>query len=281
VDTSSLRSTKMLGQKEIPNESTRKQRNWDTSDAESESQEELDTKEPEPLNGYHNETNPFLKNDSKFSVVGAALKKGSGNPTSGQTSNPRKRKQRGTGLSWRERLESTKSVANQENSESSSYMESSSSDSEYSDWSGLSADDDNPKVDAPTDNHRQSESDNETDSSQNGDISTLDGNDNQLSDEAKERVHQQAQDFKNWAREQSGLIASRSNISSLPVLLPEQREAIVASRKKIEKPSIPSENEVGKSPVFPLLMKLMSVVLCRRTKIVSYSGVSALAPNYC
>src|ERR1700737_390358 len=96
----------------------------------------------------------------------------------------------------------------------------SSDDSEYSEWNGFSP------QDSP-DNTITIQKPNDEGSSE--------------SNEGGESLQRGAKDFKAWAREQSGLGDSISNISSLPQILPEQRQAMITSAKKIEHPSISTD----------------------------------------
>jgi predicted CopG family antitoxin len=172
--------------------------------------------------------------------VGAALK---GNKPISDSIPVRKRKRRQ--LSWRERLNDLGNNLNEEERESSVTDTMSSDGSEYSDWSGIAEDYSaiyttdklsQDKSDASAEPSELSDEADETKSKTRGSFSDV--------IEEAENLRRRANEFKVWAREQSGLSDSVSNISSLPQLAPQERQAIVASLKKDEELSLRAPTDV-------------------------------------
>jgi hypothetical protein len=175
---------------------------------------------------------PSLPEKAIPSAVGTALK---GTASVSDTFTGKKKKK--TKLSWRERLNSMQKIPNEEQSESSESDEmSSGDDSEYSDWDGFSGK--NSADDAGSEAADDDESEHSDDGSEASEDEEEPETDNYSSEsnDDTEDVRRRAKDFKNWARDQSGLGDSMSNISSLPQLLPEQRQAVMTAMKKQEEP---------------------------------------------
>ena len=174
--------------------------------------------------------------------VGTALK---GNKPISDSIPVRKRKR--SRLSWRERLTDFGSNLNEEERESSVTDAMSSGDSEYSDWSGIAEDD---SALYTTDKLSQDKSDASAEPSELSDEADETETETETSEsffdaiEEAENLRRRASEFKIWAREQSGLSHSVSNISSLPQLAPQERQAIVASLKKDEELSVRAPADV-------------------------------------
>jgi hypothetical protein len=140
------------------------------------------------------------------------------------------RKRKHSQLSWRERLNELGKKPNEKEMERSVSDAMSSDDSEYSDWSGIPEDGSAPYI---ADNLREDQSGASAEQVKLSEDADEIGTSGSLSDASEEEnIRRRANEFKNWAREQSGLGDSVSNISSLPQLAPQERQAIVASLKK-------------------------------------------------
>lgn len=182
-------------------------------------------------------------------TVGAALRK-SGDTEFSTISRPRKRR-KSDKESWRERLETTRGKLTEDASDetsdgSNSDSISSLSDSEYSEWGGISQDKESDFIAEREDAGNESqdsisdfksfESDAESDSESEGSSGTDDSSEKQRQ---TENLRQHAKGFTTWAREQSGLGETISNIDSLPQLTPEQKRAIIAAREAAQPTSLP------------------------------------------
>src|SRR5579862_4572464 len=214
IDTSALQSTKNLGRvKQRPLDENRLlDKISDTLEAEA---EEVTSNYSQDDN--HDESSATLQPMSTASpiapiaLLGTALKKADTVAT--VEVNPRKRK-RQEKMSWRERLELSRKKPAEDQSSQSEMSESSSEEEEedFSDWNGLSGDDeDDGGEDLPEQNGEYPLDSAQTNGSSISDVS---------SDSEDEQLRQRAGEFKNWAREQSGLGPSVSNISSLPPIPP-------------------------------------------------------------
>ena len=242
------------------------------------------TSEPVTLSGP---SNALVKNVPILSLVGSALKKGIDTSSSTSTTNPRKRKRSGE-LSWRERLESKNGrpeIGNSDNSTSESEASvsndlGSSSGSEYSEWDGFSDDKDLEVAAIYEDAHVRLESRGDVETSEEGASSSTDQHTQQNND-AEQQTSQRLKDFKTWARQQSGLEGTESNIASLPVLRPEQVKAIMASRKLSSPFTKPQIKPLGESSVTILTTLHLTVGILRQCpEIISDQRGSLIAPNY-
>lgn len=252
IDTSSLRSTKTLGQigKAKPRE-VRKGQRWQDEDSEHNSGESTNDEydnDGANADGDMARPNKFNHVDSS-AVVGAALRTRSGQACADHIS-IRKRRNIQVKPSWRQRLEEARKKPNDVDSDISEQSMSSLDDCEFSDWSGLSdAEATNPVVERTNSHLPLLEAENEDDPPSIEEYSpSPESMDNGLYD-GDGNVKQRAEHFKVWAREQSGLGDLPSNISTLPALPPKTREAVVASLKKQTNPPIIVTKDVTRSRV--------------------------------
>lgn len=177
----------------------------------------------------HPQEKPSQKNNEP--IAGSALKPGAAQ-AAGRTSHSAKR-QRSTKVSWRERLgdkrvtlgaEITEESESDMSSESGSESE---NESEESEWNGFSdGNESDAEVQAQASgvsatsmpgSHEQTDEGIEEEESV---LGTSDTDDSFADGEAGD-TQTRAKEFKEWAREQSGLGGTVSNISSLPQLPPE------------------------------------------------------------
>ena len=220
------------------------ERTWDVghdSDANSSdnSSDEYENHDTTKVNGNSAENTDSVHINS---VVGAAIKAGSskGLPIRNRRNKPVK-------PSWRERLEDSWRDPTDEESDLSDSIATSSDDSEFSDWSGFTVDDGtDPAVEKPLGelplkneaNTYLTEQNSTTDEAFDDDIGNQEGT-----------ARQRAEQFKAWAREQFDHEGSLSNVASLPVLLPEQRDALVPSLKKSSESPIIVSGDLTRSRV--------------------------------
>jgi hypothetical protein len=229
-----------------------KGRSWDVGTPEDESAEDSGTEE----NGSNKEVSPL--DDKEIvepafhdkvapSTVGAALKRPD-DTLFNQSSRPRKRR-KADKTSWRERLEEARGKpaedASDEGSDSSDSISSMSDDSEYSDWGGISSNDqpDGDLEDRHASQPRNDDSESDSSHSEVESESNTQGSSSAEDDseENAEQVRQQAKGFTIWARQQSGFGETISNINSLPRLTDEQKKAISAARESEEISLLPQQ----------------------------------------
>jgi hypothetical protein len=251
VDTSSLRSTKTLGQsgKSKPREG---RKDWHTQAEDSEDNPRKSTNDEYSNDGVNADDDPTGRKEPNHfqssAVVGAALRAVSGQPSADHIS-IRKRRNTQVKPSWRQRLEEARKKPNDDDSDLSEGSMSSPDDSEFSDWAGLSdAEVTNPEVERTNSHFPLLEAEIEDNPSSFKEYShSSESMHNSLYD-GDENANQRAKHFKVWAREQSGLGDLPSNISTLLPLPPEAREAVVSSLKK-QNPPIIVTKEVTRSRV--------------------------------
>jgi hypothetical protein len=251
VDTSSLRSTKTLGQSgKAKYREDREERHWQAEDSEDNSgASSNDEYDNTGVNADNDIAGPSrLNHISSSAVVGAALRAGSGQAPADHVSIRKTSTQ--IQPSWRQRLEEARKRPNDSDQSLSEGSASSEDDSEFSDWSGFSdTEAANPEGERTNshlshleleneDNHPSIEECSPSSISMNNDL--YDGDEN---------TKQRAEHFKLWAREQSGLGNLPSNISMLPVLPPKAREALVTSFKKQASAPIVATTDIARSRV--------------------------------
>jgi hypothetical protein len=246
IDTSSLRSTKTLGQRKKANEiDSRKERDWDVHDSDNEHSADPDPNEDDDGNDKKPEVSQQATTHGHLDldVVGAALRTGTQQIFTGHSSNL-SRRNRHDKTTWRQRLESAHAhiKSKTEDSDHSDSSISSPSESEVSDWSGFSSDDEDDLVEHNSDveedivendsqtNTHPPVSEDEAPSQNEEEPEALERFD-ETPDDGPQVAHQRAKSFKIWAREQSGLNSSHTNLSSIPVHRPEQRQTAIASGK--------------------------------------------------
>lgn len=254
IDTSSLRSTKTLGQsgKSKPQES-RKERHWQAEDSEDDSRKS--TNDEYSNDGVNADDGPAGRKEGNHvnssAVVGAALRAVSGRASADHISI---RKKRNTQVkpSWRERLEEARKKPNDGDPDLSEGSMSSSEDSEFSDWGGLSdVEATNPEPERTNSHLPLLEAEIEDNpSSIKGYSRSSESMHNSLYD-GNENANQRAKNFKVWAREQSGLGDLPSNISTLLALPSKAPEAVVSPLKK-QSPPIVATKDVTRSRVLQL-----------------------------
>ena len=247
-----MRSTKTLGQNgKTKSREGRKERHWQAEDSEDNSGGfSNDEYENNGANAEGEIAGPAeINHIDSSAVVGAALRAGSGQASADRVS-IRKTRNIQIKPSWRQRLEEARKKANDDDSDLSEGSMSSSDDSEFSDWSGFSdAEATNPEVERTNSHLPLREPENEDNPSSIKEYSSSSESlDNGLYD-GDENAKQRAEHFKLWARTQSGLGDLPSNISTLPVLPPKAREAIVASFNKQANPAIVATKNVTRSRV--------------------------------
>jgi len=236
VDTSALRSTKLLGQgQKIKLQQPRKGTPRDNSDTEDEpstnSATEDDSHDSVRKNKEDGTPESSVQNTNQ-SVVGSALK--SGFSIHGPTRTKQKSQNQ---VSWRERLEHSRKDIDDSDVNSSDSETSTSNDDEYSDWSGFASESERVEsvVHGESVNPQSPESDDGIPhpSMQQVDVADQD----QTLDDGGEHLHQRVSQFKLWAREQSGFGNTQSNLSSLPVLPPGKNEAETMASKVAKAPT--------------------------------------------
>jgi len=268
VDTSSLRSTKTIGQAKKAKSEKSRNGQWDTLSSEEEDAAvgviddiSVNLTSSSILDGHAQQA---LSEDINKPMVGSALKGGKGQED-GKASNV-VRRAKSSRLSWRERLGDKRNLLGVEKSEDpeSEMSLESESESELSEWSGFS-DRDELEPDVGTSDHTQNSGAAAvplTAPTEEIDFISESSGDNSSEDEDAGDRQTRAKEFKEWAREQSGLGSSVSNISSLPQLPPDlkNQKALTADiyttdLAKVQK-SIPvhsSQFRINRSPsLFPL-----------------------------
>jgi hypothetical protein len=130
-------------------------------------------------------------------------------------------------------------------------------DSEFSEWSGFS--DGDLTGDEHESNHQLSKDEGEN----NSPLSQHETQESESEDEIDkhEAAQRRARDFKLWAREQSGLGTSISNIDSLPALLPGQREAAACVLDRQDNPPPVFDHKTNRQHVFYNLNSMLTVVI--------------------
>ena len=147
------------------------------------------------------------------------------------------------GPSWRERLEEArKKKHKQDLSEESDISEDEEGDEdddedrdvseedEFSEWGGIASEHEDAEAEERGEKEELNSEHEEEDSDKEG--SGIESEVEERDNGNFEEVQRRAKEFKDWAREQSGLGASLSNISSLPKVLPSQLRPPLARQEQ-------------------------------------------------
>lgn len=236
--------------------------------------EDSEDEDVERLSHNTVESSNIQEKTAEMPVIGAALKSGASKDFTERVTRPKKRQSK---ISWRQRLQDARKRPHEDNSDLSGSDSSLSSDSEFSSWSGFSSDEDEAVEEAHNgdiNGHTEGSQD-EDDPSDSEDEREQDADKRQRID-----VIQRAKGFKEWAREQTGLGGSVSNITSLPVLPPGQRETLVSSAKgKMDDLEPPSRNKPPKQVQLHFTSMLTAGVLRFCTTKAIYTRVSPIVAN--
>lgn len=239
IDTSSLQSTKTIGQKKEAKQTEGRIQSVDTLKNDSSISE--GNKRDDGDQFALTQPQPPLSVDLEAPQIGTALKISS---LSLDEHKPLvKRKWRCQNKpSWRQRLHDTYPKSKiMDNEYSDRHLSSSSSENdEYSEWSGFSSDD--SAIVDPKDALFESKKD--VNLPKGLDRSSVTAVAKQESGTKEESSQQRAKYFKLWAREQSGFGGSQSNISSLPRFPIVQREVVTADFSGHDCPQTSASNDV-------------------------------------
>ena len=262
VDTSTLRSTKLLGQRQRTKLERRTQR-----PRSSDNEDELSANsaaEDDRYDTIQKDSNEIAKLEStaNHTPVGAALKSGAGNHGPARAKQKEQNK-----VTWRERLEYNRIYIDKSESNLSDSDTSTSTDGEYSDWSGFTSEGPgaisagygnsvDPDASASGEEHAPFTTQQNEAADQ---IESL--------DDGEESLHQRASQFKLWARQQSGLDISESNISSLPLLPSIESKAKITTSAKSRSDGI----ETTSNGLEPRRVTVHSVGIANRRHISSES----------
>jgi hypothetical protein len=250
VDTSSLQSTKTLGRfKQAKKAGPPRQSDCTEDEADDVLNGNVDTEiiSAPDIASDTISASPF---ESETPAIGCALKL----PDAERDSKIKQTiKRRRLPPTWRERLEEAQIKA-RDSQLSERDDESASNNSDYSEWSGFSSDDsDHGETPQNTNNHSAAMAE--------APISKYPLVDDDSSDSEMD-LHHRTTSFKDWAREQSGLGPSISNISSLPPI-PSRNVDLVAPARDIPLQDVKILYEPPKSqPVFLSPRSLTSGVFC-------------------
>lgn len=275
IDTSSLRSTKTLGQSEkTKHQGYHEERIW-RAEGEKSGESSLDEYDSNETNGnscQHTEPKNFDP-----SVVGAALRSGVSQAIPEYTA-VRKSRKRQLKPGWRQRLEDARKALKYEESDISASSMSSSEDSEFSDWNGFS-DGEFPDV-VIGNKHEPMEPGNEANSTP-GPYEADTSERYDSFNDGEENTHQKAREFKLWAREQSGFGPSLSNIASLPELPPRQLQPTLAVLEKQVDPPASSDNDTKRQRVPNNLKSLLTLgLLSTGTERIVNPGVTSFSTHH-
>jgi hypothetical protein len=243
IDTSSLQSTKTIGQRKEAKQTEERRRNAGASEDENlkNSGSKGDERDDDDQFATVQVQTP-LPVDLGLSRVGAALKLPSSRSLDEHNPLVRKKRNRQNEPSWRQRLQDIHPTSKIMDNEYP-YMEISSPSSEngeYSDWSGISSDDGSAVVDSKDElfESKNVNSHKQLDEAPGTQVAK------RKSGAEGERTQQRAKYFKLWAREQSGFNSSKSNISGLPELPLMQREVVAVDPNSQSRPPVPASNDV-------------------------------------
>lgn len=228
VDTSLFQSTKTLGHAKqkradvhaLPAKDLGEQKSG-SEDTDSSDDETLEPDMPEDSKDSLPTTSSISKHPPV--ILGSALKRS--DVESSEKPNVKRRK-RNDKPSWRERLEQSRKPRNDD-------ISSQSDDDEFSDWSGISS---SESVDG---GHDEDGKGKPSDGEEEELDEVSESEDEELSFDTDGDTQQRAKNFKDWAREKSGLGPTVSNISSLPTTIPDSL-----------KPKTPVQNQVNLRPNF-------------------------------
>jgi len=229
VDTSFLRSTKTLG---TGQQKIRRTEKPDQLQLESESGSDDTAELSEGEEDLHSDVNALQQRQDDTAVskpsesleVGKALK--SGTVTAFAKLGSKSAAKKSTQPSWRERLEESRKRKQKDDLSDESDVSESEDDvqdedgDDFSEWNGIASELEDEDVGQSQEGEDEPDSGNEEQDPVDDESESESEAERDI--ETVEDVQRRAKQFKDWAREQSGLGATASNISTLPKVLPNQ-----------------------------------------------------------
>jgi len=250
VDTSLFQSTKTLGHAKQKRTDVHALIAKDLGEQKSESDgnESWDDETLEPdIPGDSKDSLPPTTSISEHLpvILGSALKRSDVESSEKPTTKRRKRNDK---PSWRERLEQSRKPRNDD-------ISSQSDDDEFSDWSGISS---SESVDGGNDDEDGNGKSRDGEEDELDEVS--ESEDEESSSDSDGDTKQRAKNFKDWAREKSGLGPSVSNISGLPTTIPDSLKPKISIQNQVKlRPNFGSQAE-KREPV-TLKIFILSLIL--------------------
>ena len=250
VDTSFLRSTKTLG---TGQQKIRRTEKPDQPQLESESGSDDTAELREDEEDLHSDVNALQQRQDDIGIskpsesveVGKALK--SGTVTAFAKLGSKSTAKKSTQPSWRERLEESRKRKQKDDlsdesdvSESEDEVEEEDGD-DFSEWNGIASEAGDEDAGKSQEGEQESDSGNEEQDPVDDEPESE--SEGERDNETVEDVQRRAKQFKDWAREQSGLGATASNISTLPKVLPNQLRPLTPISQHEE--TLPAQSSNG------------------------------------